>query len=126
MAPGSSADDIRPLFDLMGKHPELFTDTDKQLAEASLKETIGVVEFNRREFDPESLREEASAFEPMAAQLGIDISARISNIEEYADEQESEWHDKGSDLIHFGSHADKEEWCGDDTIASLFSTIPDQ
>jgi hypothetical protein len=123
---GSSADDIRPLFYLMEQHPGLFTNEDRQIAEAFLKETIDVIYSNRSYIGSDTLIEEASAFKSMAVQLGIEIPYEIQYIEEYANEQEDKMANAGPDVTHFDGHVDQEEWCSDDTIASLFSAIARQ
>jgi hypothetical protein len=126
LSSGWSADDLRPLCDLMRNHSELFTEADKRVAQASLKETIRVLDSNKDEYDPESLREQARAFESIAAELGTDIADEIADIEYYAAEQESQMDDEPADITDSSSHPSFEGWCSDDTIASLFSSLSDQ
>ena len=72
--------------------------------------------------DPERYREDAHNIQNISEKLEIDMSDRIEELEDIADELEAEQGEPDYDEHEFSS-SDSEKYCSDDDIDSLFSTF---
>jgi hypothetical protein len=118
--------DFEPLIDFVQVFPELFNEEEREETRAAFMEAVSSAQSYLNEpDDPEGIREDSAKLEDLADYLKVNVSERLREMEERAEEIESEsgpepdWDDgPRSSMSDSG-------WCSDTEIRSMFGVFTD-